>query len=84
MGASNQQMTGVRRKLVTITIGRSRAACADRLGLERTVVAPTPNKTELTSPKSNSAMLIRVDIAIDQSVPASSAVEPATAQDKDH
>ncbi len=57
MGASAQQMIGVRRTLATITIGRSRAARSDRLGIERTVVAPTPNRTEPTSPSSNSAML---------------------------
>jgi hypothetical protein len=56
---SQRQLQG---QLATTTIGSKAAACTDRPGMERTAVAATPNKTELTIPHRSSAMLNWVDL----------------------
>jgi hypothetical protein len=45
-----------------MTIGRRTGACSDKLGTERTVVAPIPNSTALTIMLNNSDIENLVDI----------------------
>ena len=55
-------MTGANTKLATTTNGRSSVAYSDKLGMERTAVAPIPKRTEATIMLNNKEIDIRIDI----------------------
>ena len=61
-GAITQEKNGATIKLNKMTIGRRIGACSDKLGIERTIVAPIPNSTALTIMLNNSDIENLVDI----------------------
>jgi hypothetical protein len=61
-GAITQEKNGAKIKLNKMTIGRRIGACSDKLGIERTIVAPIPNSTALTIMLNNSDIENLVDI----------------------
>ncbi|MGZ4883574.1 MAG: hypothetical protein ACXV2A_06745 [Halobacteriota archaeon] len=61
-GAITQEKNGAKIKLNKMTIGRRIGACSDKLGMERTIVAPIPNSTALTIMLNNSDIENLVDI----------------------
>ena len=62
IGAIIQEMTGANTKLATMTNGRSSVAYSDKLGMERTAVAPIPKRTEATIMLNNKEIDILIDI----------------------
>lgn len=58
----NQLMSGVKMKLITMTAGMRTMACADKLGIVRTMIVPTPKSTEPTIPPNSKVMDCRVVI----------------------